>query len=380
MKILWGCASLLAVPLVLVLACEQDKPKDKEAPKEHPGVSEVKPVDIEANEAGFQFLAKMPGHWVGSNVVTGQNYPWFAFDYRAISNSHAFGIFEGGSLGNLLTSFFVTNYKGVRTIMARNGGVLGRIYRSSYFVLDDVTTEGGKSCYRFVDAVGGKNIMWMSLCFAGESLAFKAYRSRLGRTFPPELHMDFNATRKNGDLATTAATAVGYPDKTVTKDLSQGFVESDLYRNEGTDKAVSATFLARDTGDLATKAAAARDPFKPGDHPRIAKLKVEVTRAGDTVGKKVFLLLSKDPLADDSGKIGGEAQLDTILQFPTLEPSAASYQFYYLHPGRYYVTAIADTNGDETFSKGDACSKSVAVDIAPESDQTYTISSMGIIY
>ena len=49
-----------------------------------------------------------------------------------------YGIFEGGTIGNLFTSFFVADFKGRRMLMARNDDILNGIYRTSYFVLDQV--------------------------------------------------------------------------------------------------------------------------------------------------------------------------------------------------------------------------------------------------
>lgn len=363
---------------MLIVSCEKPDKKEEAKAEGHPGPSEVVPLAIAADSAGFGFFAKMQGHWVGSNTVSSIRYPWFAFDYRAISASHVFGIFEGGSLGNLLTSFFVANYKGTKTIMARNGGVLGDLYRASYFVLDEVTTAEGAECFRFVDAVGGKNVMWIDVCFKDATIDFKAYRSGLGRYFPPELHMDFKAVKKHGELATTAATATSYPSENLEKNLSGGFNEANLYRTPGKDKPVSATFLYQGDGSLATRATQAGDPFPPADHSRLASLNVAVTR-GSATGK-LFMFLSKDPLTDSGGQVGGDAALDTVLQFPTLSATASSYLFSYLHPGRYYVTAIADSNDDGAVSQGDATHVSVAVDVAVDGNQEMTISSLDITY
>ena len=115
----------------------------------------------------------------------GQSYDWFSFDYRAIAPSHIHGIYEGGTMGNLFTSFFVTEYKGKRTIMARNGGVLNDIYRTSYFVLDSVKYSGGDSYYRLVDAYGGDQIMYMELTFSGDDLSFNSYTSQFGMKSKP---------------------------------------------------------------------------------------------------------------------------------------------------------------------------------------------------
>ncbi|MGI9518391.1 MAG: c-type cytochrome domain-containing protein, partial [Pirellulaceae bacterium] len=143
---------------------------------------EITPVDI--NEHGFDLLENMQGHWVGSMNLMGQDFDWMAFDFRAIAPSHVHGIFEGGTIGNLFTSFFVTNFNAKRTIMARNGGILNGIYRTSYFVLDKVEQRevGGKqeSYYRLVDAYGGKDVMWMELTFSEDNIQFNAYTSRFG--------------------------------------------------------------------------------------------------------------------------------------------------------------------------------------------------------
>lgn len=66
----------------------------------------------------------MQGHWVESLVIMKQKFDWFAFDYRAISPPHVHGIYEGGTMGNLMTSFFITEFNGIKTLMPRNGGLL----------------------------------------------------------------------------------------------------------------------------------------------------------------------------------------------------------------------------------------------------------------
>jgi len=71
--------------------------------------------------------------------------------------------------------------------MARNGGILNGIYRTSYFVLDLVEKRKNKqgraeTYYRLVDAYGGKDIMYMELTFSGKSIAFNAYTSRTAET------------------------------------------------------------------------------------------------------------------------------------------------------------------------------------------------------
>ena len=170
----------------------------------------ITPVDLKDNKIAFELLENVQGHWVGSMWLMGQDWEWMAFDFRAIEKSHIHGIFEGGTIGNLFTSFFVTNLKGKRTIMARNGGILNGIYRTSYFVLDKVDQRKNKkgvneTYYRLVDAYGGKEIMYMELTFAGKSIQFNAYTSRMGLNFPAKPHMRFSGTLMHPELSAQAA-------------------------------------------------------------------------------------------------------------------------------------------------------------------------------
>ena len=194
------------------------------AGRERKQMQEFTPPDIvpvNVNEQGFEMLEYLQGHWVGSMNLMGVDYDWMAWDYRPIAPSHIHGIFEGGTIGNLFTSFFVTEFKGKRTIMARNGGMLNGIYRTSYFVLDQVKYGRDWGYYRLVDAYGGRGIMWMELTFQGNTIEFNAYTSRFGLT-EPRKHMAFKGKRMHPELATQAAKTVGFPKNVVDYDFSKG--------------------------------------------------------------------------------------------------------------------------------------------------------------
>jgi len=174
-------------------------------------------------DGGSEFLTRMQGHWIGSMNLMGQDMPWFAFDYRAVGPSQVHGIFEGGTMRNLMTSFFYARIHGTDTLVARNGGVLNGIYRTSYFVLDEVTRNGGATKYRFVDAIGGKDLMWMSLEFKGASIEWRAYTSGLGEQPEPTLHMSFKAKRRATQLSEDAAQAFNFSARQPMLDLPEGF-------------------------------------------------------------------------------------------------------------------------------------------------------------
>lgn len=369
---------LLLLAPILLFRCEKEVRNiagggDGITPTPNPIV--ITPVNI--NEKGFDFLEKMQGHWIGQNRVIADDYDWFAFDYRAISPSHIHGIFEGGTMGNLLTSFFVTDFKGTRTIMARNGGVLNGIYRTSYFVLDSVDYSSEGDFFRLVDAEGGTNTMWMELRFKGDSLYFNAYTSRLGLNFPPTRHMTFKAKKEHLDLAKTAADAVGFPQNIPAWDFSNGFNQAYLQASPG---AKSATFLAQQEADtdVFTLAQSAGDPFRIDQHPYLGYLQIDVVRNTDINNKTLFLNLSKDPLTNENGFFNNPEAFNTILLFPELISTQDQFLITYLHPGDYYITIIADVNEDGFVSQGDFTNPSQFIRIAPEEQHQISIDNITV--
>lgn len=338
---------------------------------------EITPIDI--NQQGFELLEDMQGHWVGKMNLMGRNYDWMAFDYRPISPSHVHGIFEGGTIGNLFTSFFVAEFKGTRTIMARNGGLLNGIYRTSYFVLDTVKTGRGKTYYRLVDAYGGAEIMYMELTFSGKSLEFNAYTSRLGLT-QPKRHMAFKAERKRPELAMEAAKAVNFPQNRVAFEFPNP-MPTPTWASEY--PLTSATYIWEDSRKpLIEMGKLARDPVRIDQIPHLSTLKVSIKRSSETRGKKLHVYLSQKALTDEQGKFLTRGRyirldlLDTLLSFPELSGKTDEFTFTYLHPGDYYLTVIADMDGDGYPSLGDITHPVMPVTVAPESHQSVTVSNL----
>ncbi|MCT4698733.1 hypothetical protein [Tenacibaculum haliotis] len=342
--------------------------------------SEVIPINI--NNEGFDFLEKMQGHWVGSNKVIADDYPWFAWDYRAISKSHIHGIHEGGSLGNLLTSFFVTNYKNKRTLMARNGGLLSGIYRTSYFVLDKVEDKASEGkYYRFVDAIGGENIMYFELRFKNDELFFNSYTSNLGNRVPSR-HMTFKGKKMHLDLAQKAANDVGFPQNLVDEglDFANGFITENLYNIDVNESPKSATFLAQQSNnDVYELAPQSGDPYQITDHPRLGTLTVNITRNSTITNTNLLVYLSKNAITDENGYLTSNTNAyNTLLHFPNLEKNENNFLFTYIHPGDYYITIIADTNNSASPNEGDILSISKKITILPLENKIENITNIDV--
>ena len=56
--------------------------------------------------------------------------------------------------------------------------------------------------------------------------------------------------------------------------------------------------------------------------------------------------------------------------FPEIAQGINEFNFTYLHPGTYYLTCVADINGDGYASKGDVSSKSLLVEVKANSKVT----------
>ena len=317
-----------------------------------------------------ELLELLGGHWVGDLHLMGTDLDWFAFDYRPIGPAHVHGMFEGGTVGNLFTSFFLARHEGRSVLMARNGGLLNGIYRTSYFLMTEASVAAdGRRDYRFVDALGGADIMWIDLSFQGDALEFRSYTSRFGLAGEPSLHMRFRGKRLQRELADQAAAEVGFPARVPQLDLPEGLPVPDW----GDEPWVtSASYMTQAEGlDLVALGRAAGDPLRVDQMPHLAELELTLERGPEVAGQPLQVYLSREALTDADGRLrslAGYLRPDLgngILLFPEVSAGADGMTFAYLHPGRYHLTVTADLDGDGYPSAGDVTSPSRVVEVRP---------------
>ncbi len=332
----------------------------------------INAVDIEKN--GFEFMNKIQGHWTGKMFLLGQKLPWFSFDFRAINTSQVHGMFEGGSMGNLFNTFFVGEFKGTKTIMLRNGGILSGIYRTSYFVL----TEANENEYLFVDAYGGKDIMWVKIKFGHDKMNMTTYTSKFG-SVKSSRHMEFEGKLQNEDLAQQAAEKFNYPTKTVFKSFPNGMPKPDWGKEYETVTSASYMMMADSSMDYETLGKWAQDPIQISDLENIARLNLVFERDDLSRDKNISVYLSREPLTDSNDKMKMEYDyismkaMNQVILFPQINKNQKQFELTYLHTGKCYITFVVDNNKDMVPNKGDFYSKSIELNLNSETIQKLSV-------
>lgn len=298
---------------------------------------------------GYSLLKDVSGHWVGSNETAFGTFDWFSFDFRPISASHVHSIYEGATLQNIITSFFVADFEGKQQIMARNGGWLGSQYRATYFVLDKAEINGNSSYYRLVDAVGGINRSYMELKFEGDTFKFDAYKDNSGSLDEAVHHMGFEGTNFNPTYSETATQLFNFPQMISEVDLNNKFI--DLV-DPG-----SALFLEEN-----------KDPFPKNNHNHLSDLTIDVIRNTAVQGDGLLFYLSKEPIVSSTGQINFNNLDKNVIRTISIRADEESYTTTYLHPDMYYITMFSDKDGNFFPSTNDYSSESIIFEVTPTSN------------
>lgn len=255
-------------------------------------------------------------------------------------------------MGNLFNTFFVAEYKGTKTIMLRNGGVLGGIYRTSYFVL----TKVENNTYFFEDAYGGKQIMWVEVSFKNNTMKMLTHTSNLGIKKPSK-HMEFVGEKMDSSLAKQAALKFNFPTKKVVHQFPNGITLPNWGSKYPT--VTSASFITEDDNSSYIELGKqAQDPIQITDLENLAELTLMFNRK-NIKDKKINVYLSKTPLTNNKGDFKTEYNyitqnaMDSVILFPEIDKEDEKFTLTYLHTGKCFITFVIDNNNDMIPSKGD---------------------------
>lgn len=325
---------LLASMAIALPACKSCK--DKKEEEEEPPVTTTGTTSGPDNSkvAGYGVLSNVKGIWNGpvSSTTPLGGYPEWIVDFRPISENQISAKNELDTLNDIHMSFFIAKHNNQLKVAFRNGGSFNGMQRVSYFFVDSVSETAAQSYYRFTEAVKGKSRAYTEVIRKSDSLILKTYTNRYNTQPSSTPHMTWRAKLQDTGSASPAVAHFGFPEKTMSKDLSSAFVGQSeaIYYNATTE------------------------PYPEAAQPYLGKATVNYSYDAAHVpnaSKKVFLFITTQPLL--SGLSYNAANLRYRSRYVILAANDQSFVFNYMHPGTYYVYAVYDSDGNGTANSGD---------------------------
>jgi len=217
-------------------------------------------------------------------------------------------------------------------------------------VLDSLNEGASESFYRFSDPISGGNRVYTEVTFKPDSLIMHSYTNKFNTLSEPVTHMIWRAKIKDVTSAQPAISLFNFPQKVITRDFTTTF--------EGLSEAV---FYSR-----------AQDPYPENEQPHlgVSNVLINITNpATIDQNKKVLIIVTTQPLF--SGMTFNAANLKYRSRYVLVgAESPTGYDFKYMHPGSYYVNAIYDSNGDQSFSSGDFMNSNFDIPLTLSSEGT----------
>lgn len=314
--------------VVALSACDKDKKSD----------DEVDTTNTIENTLGFGLLSKVKGIWNGpvSSTTGLGSYPEWIVDFRPISENQISAKNELDSLNDIHMSFFIAKYNNQYKLCFRNGGSFAGMTRVSYFLADSVSETSAQSYYRFAELIKGKNRAYTEVIFKQDSLIMKSYTNKSNSLTNPTLHMSWSAKLQDTTSCQAAVAHFSFPKKTLTKDFSSTF------------NGIQETIYYSTTGG---------DPYPESDQPYLGQATITYSFASTFTpnpSDKIFLVISTQPLISLSPPF--LVNPNTRSRYVILPASDNNFIFNYMHPGAYYLYALYDKDGNNTFNSGDGVS------------------------
>lgn len=308
--------------LLFHVSCKKDKPDEGQNPT------------TDTNLVGYSILAKLPGIWngpVSSTTALGSYNEWIV-DLRPISENQVSSKNELDELNDIHLSFFIAKYNNKNCLFFRNGGGFAGQKRVSYFQCDSVSETVNQSYYRFSELLKGKKRACTEIIFRSDSLLMKTYTNQYNQLPQAELHMTWSAKLQDLTSAQAAISQFQFPQQTPCKDLSTAF--------DGQEEAVYYTL--------------ASDPYPENQQPFLGQTTIQFTFSPTLTvdnSKNVFLIITTQALIN--GFSLNQNNMKYRSRYVRVGASAGQFLFNYMHPGAYFVYALYDKDGNNTFSSGD---------------------------
>jgi len=123
----------------------------------------------------------------------------------------------------------------------------------------------------------------------------------------------------------------------------------------------------------------ASDPVKITEFPNLTRLTLNFDRPAAIGDASLLVYLSREPLTNEAGALNSEwgyvrqSVFDSVLMFSEIVADQAEFTYTYLHSGEYYLTVVADMDGDRIPGDKDLFSPRLRIRIEPGSHPTFTI-------
>ncbi len=287
------------------------------------------------NTLGYGLLSKVAGIWSGPVVsaTSAGNFPQWIVDFRPISENQISAKNELDKRNDIHMSFFIAKYNNEYRVSFRSGGLFSGMTRVSYFLADSVVETSSRSFYRFSEILNGRKRASTELTFKGDSLIMRTFTNHNNTLTTPTLHMTWRAKLQDITTTTEAIAHFDFPKKTLSKDLTDAF--------NGQTEAV---FFNTSVGD----------PYTEAQQPYLGQAFIHYSYTpGFTPDPqiKTILIITTQPLIN--GTSYNSNNLKFISRYVVLEATDPAFVFTYMHPGHYFLYALYDADGNQTFSSGD---------------------------
>ncbi|MEX0811548.1 MAG: hypothetical protein WD048_04970 [Chitinophagales bacterium] len=322
--------------LSLFLQCKKDNKNDDDENKDKTDPSKIE------NTLGFSLLSKIKGIWNGpvtSSTALG-SYPEWIIDFRPVAENQISSMNELDTANNIHMSFFTAKYNGEYRLCFRNGGMFAGMTRVSYFLADSVSETSAQAYYRLSEIVKGSSRAYTEVVFRSDSLIIRSFTNKYNTLNKAELHMTWRAKLQDRTSSQPAVDHFGFPQKTLAKDFSNDFEDIQ-----------EAIFYSISGGD----------PYPESEQPYLGNTNITYSFASNYTpdpNNKVFLVITTEPLIN--GFTFAFNNMKFRSRYVVLSASDQDFTFTSMHPGTYYLYAIYDADGNNTFSSGDWVSSSNA--------------------